>query len=144
MSRPIQSEASRPICRVLPLAARRPRGVPLPVPVPHRASKHMTAIATAPEHPTPYVFLSYASADRERVLRIADLFEGHGVSVWIDRKSIVGGANWSAEIVRGMRGCAAIRVACSPTAVVSPNVQQEVQLAWESRNPTRLTAPRKA
>ena len=42
--------------------------------------------------PAPYVFLSYASADRERALRIADLLEGQGVRVWIDRHSIEGGS----------------------------------------------------
>ena len=29
-----------------------------------------------------YIFLSYASADRERALQIADLLEGRGISVW--------------------------------------------------------------
>ena len=33
----------------------------------------------------PYAFVSYASAERERALRIADLLEGQGVPVWIDR-----------------------------------------------------------
>ena len=42
----------------------------------------------------PYVFLSYASADRERALHLADLLEARGVSVWIDRKSIAGGTSW--------------------------------------------------
>ena len=36
-----------------------------------------------------YVFLSYASADRERALQIANLREARGVSVWIDRKTFV-------------------------------------------------------
>src|SRR5258708_2957744 len=83
----------------------------------------------------PYVFLSYASADRERALRIADLLEKQGVSVWLDRKGIGGGASWSGEIVRGIKGCAALVVACSPAAAESPNVAQEIQLAWESRRP---------
>ena len=82
-----------------------------------------------PEHATPYVFLSYASADRERALRIADLLKGQGIRVWIDRHSIAGGSTWSAEIVRGIRGCAAVAVLCSPAAMASPNVQQEIQLA---------------
>src|SRR5438105_1610089 len=33
---------------------------------------------------TPYVFLSYASADRARAVRMADLLEAKGFSVWID------------------------------------------------------------
>jgi hypothetical protein len=39
----------------------------------------------------PYVFLSYASVDRERALKIADLLAGRGIGVWIDRQSIAGG-----------------------------------------------------
>src|SRR5712692_6890236 len=92
-------------------------------------------MATQTSQSASYVFLSYASADRERALQTADLLEAQGISVWIDRKSIAGGTSWSAEIVRGIRGCAAFVVACTPSAMSSPNVQQEVQLAWESRRP---------
>ena len=53
--------------------------------------------------PTPYVFLSYASADRERAQEIATQLEARGVAVWIDRKSIAGGTSWSAEIVDGIK-----------------------------------------
>ena len=40
-----------------------------------------------------YVFLSYASGDREQALQVADLLEARGISVWIDRKSIAGGTS---------------------------------------------------
>jgi predicted ATPase len=86
---------------------------------------------TSPERPTPYVFLSYASADRERALVVADLLEGRGVSVWIDRKSIAGGTSWSAEIVEGIKGCAVLVVLVSVAAMQSRNVTQEIQLGWE-------------
>src|ERR1700694_3782198 len=85
--------------------------------------------------PDPYVFLSYASIDREQALHLADLLEAHGIAIWLDRKSIAGGMSWSAEIVRGIRGCTAFLVACSPAAMTSPNVQQEIQVAFESRHP---------
>jgi non-specific serine/threonine protein kinase len=92
-------------------------------------------MATQPALTASHVFLSYASADRERALQIADLLEARGVAVWIDRKSIAGGTSWSAEIVRGIRDCSVFLVACSPAAMASPNVQQEVQLAFETRRP---------
>src|SRR5438132_9554742 len=100
-----------------------------------RPRKRGTVMATPSEHPVPYVFLSYASTDRERALHIADLIEANGISVWLDRKSITGGTSWSAEIVRGIRECAALIVACSVAAMASPNVHQEIQLAWEARRP---------
>ena len=80
--------------------------------------------------PTPYVFLSYASADRERAQEIATQLEARGVAVWIDRKSIAGGTSWSAEIVDGIKECEALIALCSSAAVQSRNVQQEIQLAW--------------
>lgn len=81
----------------------------------------------------PYAFVSYASADRARVLVIADMLEGLGVRIWMDRRSIAGGANWDTEIVQAIAGCAAILVFCTPAAMTSANVQQELRLAWEER-----------
>src|SRR6266849_8100278 len=91
-----------------------------------------TAMSQPPDRPNSYVFLSYASADRERALQIADLLEACGISVWIDRKSIAGGSSWSAEIVEGIKGCAVLAVMISRASVGSRNVQQEIQLAWEN------------
>jgi hypothetical protein len=88
-----------------------------------------------PTRTNSYVFLSYASADRERALRVADLLAERGIGVWIDRQSIAGGTSWSAEIVQGIRGCAVLVVLCSDLSFHSRNVQQEVQLAWESDRP---------
>src|SRR5688500_17829592 len=85
--------------------------------------------------PSPHVFLSYASADRARALRIADLLEGRGIPVWIDRHSIEGGTAWSAEIVRGVKGCTALVVLSSAASMASPNVQRELSLAVEENRP---------
>src|SRR5579885_2273566 len=84
---------------------------------------------------SPYVFLSYASADRSRALAIANLLEAHGIAVWIDRRQIVGGTSRYAEIVRGIQGCAALALLSSPAVMASPNVQREVQLARETKRP---------
>jgi predicted ATPase len=82
-----------------------------------------------------HVFISYATADRPRALHVADLLETPGISVWIDRKSIAGGTSWSSEIVRGIESCAVFVLLSSASALASPNVQQEIQLAWDSRRP---------
>ncbi len=50
----------------------------------------------------PYVFISYASADRERVLPIVDRLEQAGVKTWIDREGIHGGANYALEIAEAI------------------------------------------
>ena len=70
-------------------------------------------MSTRIERPDPYIFLSYASVDRERALRVTDLLEARGISVWIDRKSIAGGTSWTGEIVEGIKGCVSRR-RCSP------------------------------
>jgi hypothetical protein len=44
------------------------------------------------------IFLSYAAADRDRPLAMADALEAAGVPVWIDRRGIAGGDLWAAEI----------------------------------------------
>jgi predicted ATPase len=53
----------------------------------------------------PPVFLSYASADRDQAIHLADLLEAQGIAVWLDRKSIEGGTSWTDEIVEGIKGC---------------------------------------
>jgi predicted ATPase len=83
----------------------------------------------------PYVFVSYASADRDKAFQIAERLEARGIVVWLDRKSIAGGTSWTGEIVEGIKACAALLVLVSSSALASPNVQQELQLAWEHRRP---------
>jgi hypothetical protein len=60
-----------------------------------RAYRGGEPVMLEPTHPQqtspgPYVFLSYASADREQELRVADLLTERGLGVWIDRQSIAG------------------------------------------------------
>ncbi|MHB8574204.1 MAG: TIR domain-containing protein [Dehalococcoidia bacterium] len=90
---------------------------------------------TDPAASAPYLFISYASAERERALAVADAIEGAGVAVWIDRESITGGSSWGAEIVRGIKRCAALAVLCSPASLRSSNVQRELNLAVEDDKP---------
>ena len=83
-----------------------------------------------PSSAQPYVFLSYASADRERALALADVLERVGVPVWLDRTSIAGGTSWGSEIVEGIEHCTALLILCTAAAMQSRNVRQEIQLAW--------------
>jgi tetratricopeptide (TPR) repeat protein len=83
----------------------------------------------------PYVFISYASADRERVLPVVDRLEQAGVSVWIDREGIHGGANYALEIAEAIEGATAVMLMCSPASLASRNVKQEIALAWRFERP---------
>jgi predicted ATPase len=80
--------------------------------------------------PAPHVFVSYASADRDRVLPLVAALEGEGVHVWIDRTGIPAGVNYGPEIVAGVRNCGALLLMCSDASLGSRNVRQEVALAW--------------
>jgi predicted ATPase len=82
-----------------------------------------------------HLFLSYAAADRPRALAIADALEKAGVPVWIDRRGIVGGNLWAAEIAEAIHICSHLAVLCSASSVVSRNVRQELQLAWDYDRP---------
>jgi hypothetical protein len=84
---------------------------------------------------SPYVFVSYTSTERDRALAVADALEGAGIRVWIDRQAIVGGASWSAAIVRGIKHCTVFAVLGSQQAYGSPNVQRELNLAVEENKP---------
>jgi hypothetical protein len=81
------------------------------------------------------VFLSYLSSDRGRVLPIARELEKIGVHVWIDMFSIPAGANYGLTIAEGIQHCSVVLVACSPAALQSRNVKQEIQLAWKHQRP---------
>ncbi|MBA3337970.1 MAG: TIR domain-containing protein, partial [Chloroflexia bacterium] len=79
----------------------------------------------------PHVFLSYASADRDRVLALVAALERGGVPAWLDRSGIPGGANYGPEIVTAIRDSGALVLCCSAAAFASRNVRQEVALAWK-------------
>ncbi len=78
----------------------------------------------------PYVFISYASADRERVLPIVDRLEAAGVQTWIDRDGIHGGANYAHMINDAVEGAAVVLLLASPASLSSRNVKEELALGW--------------
>ncbi len=82
-----------------------------------------------------YVFVSYASVDRERVLGIAQTLMGAGVGVWLDQADIAGGTSYGPEIAAGIQGCGAVTLMCSAASLASRNVRQEIQLAWRYGRP---------
>src|SRR4051794_973713 len=88
-----------------------------------------------PQGSQPHVFLSYASVDRERALAVADALEADGIRVWIDRRGIAGGGVWIAEIPKAVREAPVLLVLCTAASVVSRNVRQELQLAWDQAKP---------
>src|SRR6266436_1866886 len=83
----------------------------------------------------PYIFISYASGDRERVLAVVRALEAAGLRAWLDQAAILGGTVYGPEIVDGIEGCSAFVILCSAESLASPNVRQEIALAWKYRRP---------
>jgi tetratricopeptide (TPR) repeat protein len=83
----------------------------------------------------PYVFVSYASADRERVLRVVDALASAGIATWLDQHAIDAGSNWGEEIAAAIAGCSAFALMSSAAALSSRNVRQEIALAWKYGRP---------
>ncbi len=79
----------------------------------------------------PYIFISYASADRERVMPVVDALRRVGVPVWLDQQGIAGGEHYALEIADAIASCAAFLLLCSATSLASRNVKQEIALAWK-------------
>src|SRR5204863_236224 len=94
-----------------------------------------TLVTDHADAPAPYVFLSYTTPDRVRVLALADCLEAAGIRVWVDRRDLVGGSTWDASIVDAIANCTVFALTCSTVSLASPNVQQEVSLAWEEQRP---------
>jgi len=86
-------------------------------------------------NPSPHVFISYASVDRVGVLPVVGALKQAGVPVWFDRADIPGSATYGAAIAAGIRDCRALVLLCSAASLASPNVKQEIMLAWKYQRP---------
>ncbi|MDP7050744.1 MAG: TIR domain-containing protein [Verrucomicrobiota bacterium] len=80
---------------------------------------------------TEEVFISYGSADRERIQDLVSRLRQAGVTVWIDEAGIEGAAMWSEEIVGAINHCKVLILAISPNSTKSKNVVRELALASE-------------
>ena len=61
----------------------------------------------------PYVFISYASVDRECVLSLVEALRESGIPAWIDISDITGGVSYGPEITSGIKECRALVLMCS-------------------------------
>jgi hypothetical protein len=81
---------------------------------------------------TPFVFLSYAHPDRERVLRVYDVLSAHGISAWLDVKRLRPGEPWDLYIERALGAATAIVLLISRASIDRTGyVQREMRMALE-------------
>jgi len=76
----------------------------------------------------PYIFVSYAHADTDRVLPMVKALQDAGYRIWFDQ-GIEAGTEWSNNIAEHLSGCSAFLFFTSANSVKSENCLDEVAYA---------------
>ncbi len=82
----------------------------------------------------PYIFISYAHIDSEKVFKEIKDFNERGYNVWYD-EGISPGNEWTDEIAHALERCAMLVVFITPNSAVSINVQKEINFTIEDNKP---------
>ncbi|MFK4872256.1 TIR domain-containing protein [Novosphingobium sp. ZW T3_23] len=81
------------------------------------------------------IFLSYASPDRDAVLRFHDDLASAGYNVWMDKHRLKGGQNWDFEIKKALQQAVIIVVFLSGNSVDRRGyAQREIKIALDQAN----------
>jgi len=80
------------------------------------------------------VFLSYENTDKEFASALSNELERRGVSVWLDKRNLLPGDNWSLEIGKALAKSQAMVVLISPESMRSSQVRQEIEYALGNSN----------
>ncbi len=80
----------------------------------------------------PYIFVSYAHADKAIVYPEIQLLNERGCRIWFD-EGITPAHEWSEEIARAINGCGFFVVFMTPAAALSPYVNREIHWAVDRR-----------
>ncbi len=82
----------------------------------------------------PYIFISYARLDSERVLAEIKRFNEAGYHVWYD-EGIAPGNEWSEAIAAALSNCSVFVVLMTPTSAPRENVLNEIDYALNEQKP---------
>lgn len=107
-----------------PLALSLGPTAPSAPPAPGTATLHRPP--AAPDDSRPFLFISYARADGERVYPVIDELARTGASMWIDKR-IVGGDDWVVELESRILRCSGILAFVSPSFVASKYCGREIR-----------------
>jgi len=89
----------------------------------------------------PKTFLSYARADAEFALKLANQLKTNGADLWIDCLDIPAGVRWDRAVQKSLNDCECLLLLLSPRSVDSDNVLDEARFGLENRKrviPVRL------
>ena len=79
----------------------------------------------------PNIFLSYASEDRDRVLRIKQAFEQAGVSVWFDQRALEPGDEYKDVIKEAIQKCTFFLPCISANSLTS-QIRRFFRFEWNT------------
>jgi TIR domain len=90
----------------------------------------------------PFVFLSYAHADKPFVTRLITDLEANDIPVWIDHEGISpGSSDWEQDIRNAVNAASAIILIASPQARSSHVVRDELAVAKRYKRPIYPLGP---
>jgi len=79
-----------------------------------------------------YVFISFASKDRQIAMTICDALEHRGIGCWISSRDIQPGGNFQIEIVHAIRAAKVVILVFSGNANNSDEIKKEIVLAGQN------------
>lgn len=82
----------------------------------------------------PYIFISYAHKDSNRVFPILEELDRRGYRIWYD-DGIAPGSEWPENIAQHLDGCSLTLAFISPASIASANCRREVTFALSKRKP---------
>ena len=82
----------------------------------------------------PYVFVSYAHVDSEKVFAEIKRFNETGFNVWYD-EGIAPGNEWTDEIAGALERCSVFVVMLTPRSAPRENVLNEINFALDEKKP---------
>ncbi len=82
----------------------------------------------------PYIFVSYAHKDSDRVFPVLEELDRRGYRVWYD-DGIAPGSEWPENIAQHLDGCSLTLAFISPASIASANCRREVTFALSKKKP---------
>lgn len=94
----------------------------------------MSNMPPAYEGDKPYIFISYAHKNTDKVMPAIQALEEVGYPVWYDA-GIQVGTEWPEYIARHLLNCSLVIAFISKESIASPNCRQEIVYALDKRKP---------
>lgn len=86
------------------------------------------------EGQSPYIFISYAHKDTDRVFEVVQELDRQGCRYWYD-EGIAPGSEWPEDVARHLNDAAMLMAFISPNSMQSENCRREINFALSKRKP---------